>query len=82
MSRAARRRSADDPMRTDRDEIVSTEVYMNAAYGYHVHAELVGRREQSRWRRPRSRCATRTALAGSPIPRIGFRSFADAIAGN
>ena len=30
-------------MRTDRDEIVSTEVTMNAAYGYHVHAELVGR---------------------------------------
>ena len=30
-------------MRTDRDEIVSTEVYLNAAYGYHVHAELVGR---------------------------------------
>jgi myo-inositol 2-dehydrogenase/D-chiro-inositol 1-dehydrogenase len=30
-------------MRTDRDEIVSTEVYVNAAYGYHVHAELVGR---------------------------------------
>ena len=30
-------------MRTDRDEIVSTEIYMNAAYGYHVQAELVGR---------------------------------------
>jgi myo-inositol 2-dehydrogenase/D-chiro-inositol 1-dehydrogenase len=30
-------------MQTDRDEIVSTEVYLNAAYGYHVHAELVGR---------------------------------------
>jgi myo-inositol 2-dehydrogenase/D-chiro-inositol 1-dehydrogenase len=30
-------------MQTDRDEIVSTEVFMNAAYGYHVHAELVGR---------------------------------------
>jgi len=30
-------------MRTDRDEIVSTEVNINAAYGYHVHAELVGR---------------------------------------
>jgi myo-inositol 2-dehydrogenase / D-chiro-inositol 1-dehydrogenase len=29
-------------MRTDRNEIVSTEVFMNAAYGYHVHAELVG----------------------------------------
>lgn len=30
-------------MTTDKDEIVSTEVFMNAAYGYHVHAELVGR---------------------------------------
>ena len=30
-------------MTTDRDEIVSTEVFVNAAYGYHVHAELVGR---------------------------------------
>jgi len=30
-------------MRTDRGEIVSTEVFMNAAYGYHVHSELVGR---------------------------------------
>ena len=29
-------------MRTDRDELVSTEVFMNAVYGYHVHAELVG----------------------------------------
>lgn len=30
-------------MTTDKGEIVSTEVFMNAAYGYHVHAELVGR---------------------------------------
>lgn len=30
-------------MRTNRDEVVSTEVFVNAAYGYHVHAELVGR---------------------------------------
>ena len=30
-------------MQTDKGEIVSTEVYMNAAYGYHVHAQLVGR---------------------------------------
>src|ERR1700730_7702495 len=30
-------------MRTDRGEIGPTEVYVNAAYGYHVHAELVGR---------------------------------------
>ena len=30
-------------MKTDKDEIVSTEVFVNASYGYHVHAELVGR---------------------------------------
>jgi myo-inositol 2-dehydrogenase / D-chiro-inositol 1-dehydrogenase len=30
-------------METDKGEIVSTEVFMNAHYGYHVHAELVGR---------------------------------------
>lgn len=30
-------------MRTARGEIVSTEVFMNARYGYHVHAQLVGR---------------------------------------
>lgn len=31
-------------METDRGEIVSTEVFMNATYGYHVHAQLVGRK--------------------------------------
>jgi myo-inositol 2-dehydrogenase/D-chiro-inositol 1-dehydrogenase len=30
-------------MQTDRGEIVSTEIFVNAAYGYHVHAQLVGR---------------------------------------
>lgn len=30
-------------MQTDKAEIVSTEVFMNATYGYHVHAQLVGR---------------------------------------
>jgi myo-inositol 2-dehydrogenase/D-chiro-inositol 1-dehydrogenase len=30
-------------METDRGEIVSSEVFINARYGYHVHAELVGR---------------------------------------
>lgn len=30
-------------MQTDKGEIVSTEVFMNASYGYHVHAQLVGR---------------------------------------
>jgi len=31
-------------MESDRGEIVSTEVFMNCRYGYHVHAQLVGRR--------------------------------------
>lgn len=31
-------------MKTDKDEIVSTEVFVNAGYGYHVHVELVGRK--------------------------------------
>ncbi len=31
-------------METSRGEIVSTEVFMNARYGYHVHAQLVGRK--------------------------------------
>jgi myo-inositol 2-dehydrogenase/D-chiro-inositol 1-dehydrogenase len=30
-------------METDKGQIVSTEVFMNAHYGYHVHAQLVGR---------------------------------------
>jgi myo-inositol 2-dehydrogenase/D-chiro-inositol 1-dehydrogenase len=30
-------------METDKGEIVSTEVFMNAHYGYHVYAQLVGR---------------------------------------
>jgi myo-inositol 2-dehydrogenase / D-chiro-inositol 1-dehydrogenase len=30
-------------MTTDKGELVSTEVFVNAVYGYHVHAELVGR---------------------------------------
>jgi myo-inositol 2-dehydrogenase / D-chiro-inositol 1-dehydrogenase len=30
-------------METNRGEIVSTEVFMNCRYGYHVHAQLVGR---------------------------------------
>lgn len=30
-------------MQSDKGEIISTEVHMNAAYGYHVHAQLVGR---------------------------------------
>ncbi len=30
-------------METDKGHVISTEVFMNARYGYHVHAQLVGR---------------------------------------
>ncbi|WP_026187147.1 Gfo/Idh/MocA family protein [Ensifer sp. BR816] len=30
-------------MQTDQNEIVSTEIFMNCGYGYHVHSQLVGR---------------------------------------
>src|SRR5690606_41422908 len=30
-------------LHTDRGAVVSVEMFMNAAYGYHVHAEIVGR---------------------------------------
>ena len=69
-------------MRTDRDEIVSTEVYVNAAYGIMSMPNWWVGREQSRWRLRRSRCATKIALAGSPIPTIGFRALRTPIAGN
>lgn len=49
-------------MTTDRDEIVSTEVFVNAAYGYHVHAELVGRSGTIAMATP---SLTRTNLAGA-----------------
>lgn len=49
-------------MTTDKGEIVSTEVFMNAAYGYHVHAELVGRAGSMAMAQP---SLTRTNLAGN-----------------
>ncbi len=52
-------------MRTDRDEIVSTEVYINAAYGYHVHAELVGRHGTVALAPPSLTRALRTPIAGN-----------------
>ena len=42
-------------LETDRGAVVSTEVYMNARYGYHVHAQLVGREGTVEMSRRRSR---------------------------
>ena len=51
-------------MQTDKGEIVSTEVYMNASYGYHVHAQLVGRQGSVEMAAP-TRVLTNLAAAQS-----------------
>ena len=65
-------------MRTDRDEIVSTEVYMNAAYGYHVHAELVGRQGTAALAPPSLVIRNRDRIGGVSYPDNWIPRFADA----
>jgi myo-inositol 2-dehydrogenase / D-chiro-inositol 1-dehydrogenase len=65
-------------MRTDRDEIVSTEVYMNAAYGYHVHAELVGRRGTVALAPPSLTFRNKDRVGGVSYPDNWVPRFADA----
>ncbi len=65
-------------MRTDRDEIVSTEVYMNAAYGYHVHAELVGRQGTVALAPPSLTMRNKDRTGGVSYPDNWIPRFADA----
>jgi myo-inositol 2-dehydrogenase/D-chiro-inositol 1-dehydrogenase len=65
-------------MRTDRDEIVSTEVYLNAAYGYHVHAELVGRNGTVALAPPSLTLRNRDRAGGIAYPDNWIPRFADA----
>ncbi|HXZ16316.1 MAG TPA: Gfo/Idh/MocA family oxidoreductase [Roseiarcus sp.] len=65
-------------MRTDRDEIVSTEVFMNAAYGYHVHAELVGRSGTVALAPPSPILRNRDGIGGIAYPENWVPRFADA----
>ena len=65
-------------MRTDRDEIVSTEVYMNAAYGYHVHAELVGRQGTVALAPPSLTMRNKDRIGGVSYPDNWIPRFADA----
>ena len=65
-------------MRTDRDEIVSTEVYMNAVYGYHVHAELVGRSGAVALAPPSLTLVNRDGKGGLTYPDNWIPRFADA----
>jgi myo-inositol 2-dehydrogenase / D-chiro-inositol 1-dehydrogenase len=65
-------------MRTDCDEIVSTEVYMNAAYGYHVHAELVGRQGTVALAPPSLTLRNKAGAGGLSYPDNWVPRFADA----
>ena len=65
-------------MRTDRDEIVSTEVYINAAYGYHVHAELVGRQGTVALALPSLTMRNKDRIGGVSYPGNWIPRFADA----
>jgi myo-inositol 2-dehydrogenase/D-chiro-inositol 1-dehydrogenase len=65
-------------MRTDRDELVSTEVFMNAVYGYHVHAELVGRSGTVALAPPSVILQNRDKTGGHSYPDNWVPRFADA----
>ncbi len=54
-------------MRTDKNEIVSTEMNINGGYGYHVHAQLVGANGTIEMAAP-----TRTLTNRSGNQRFGF----------
>lgn len=65
-------------MRTDRDEIVSTEIFINAAYGYHVHAELVGRQGTVALAPPSLTIRNKDRIGGLAYPDNWIPRFADA----
>jgi myo-inositol 2-dehydrogenase/D-chiro-inositol 1-dehydrogenase len=64
-------------MRTDRDEIISTEVFMNAAYVYHVHAELVGRSGSVALAAPTLTLQNGNGTGGDSYPENWIPRFAD-----
>ncbi|MDB5665068.1 Gfo/Idh/MocA family oxidoreductase [Cypionkella sp.] len=65
-------------MQTDKGEIVSTEVYMNAVYGYHVHAQLVGRQGSIEMAVPARLLVNQAAAQSFSFPPNWVPRFADA----
>src|SRR5258708_38970254 len=65
-------------MRTERDEIVSTEVYMNAAYGYPVHAGRAGRQGTVALAPPSLTMRNKDHTGGVSYPHHWIPRFADA----
>lgn len=65
-------------MRTARGVLISTEVFMNAAYGYHVHAELVGRQGTVAMAQPSRILTNRAGAHGHAYPMNWVPRFAEA----
>ena len=69
-------------MTTERGEIISTEVFMNADYGYHVHAEWVGRAGTVALAPPSATLTNRNGAGDSPTRPTGCRDSPKPIAVN
>ena len=65
-------------METDKGEIVSTEVFMNAHYGYHVHSQLVGRTGTVQMAQPSVTFTNSVLLHGHAWPENWVPRFRDA----
>lgn len=65
-------------METDNGEIISTEVFMNANYGYHVHAQMVGREGTVEMAAPTVTLTNRARQHGHGFPANWVPRFADA----
>lgn len=65
-------------METDAGQIVSTEVFMNAGYGYHVHAQLVGRDGTVEMAPPTTTLTNRALRHGHAWPENWVPRFRDA----
>ncbi|RFB81530.1 Gfo/Idh/MocA family oxidoreductase [Methylovirgula sp. 4M-Z18] len=65
-------------MQTEKGEIVSTEIFMNATYGYHVHAELIGREGTVALGPPSFTITNRNGAGGVSYPENWVPRFQDA----
>ncbi|NBZ89332.1 Gfo/Idh/MocA family oxidoreductase [Stagnihabitans tardus] len=65
-------------MQTAKGVLISTEVFMNAAYGYHVHAELVGRAGTVAMAQPTRVLTNRAGAHGHGYPMNWVPRFAEA----
>lgn len=65
-------------MRTDKGEIISTEVSVNGGYGYHVHAQLVGAKGTIETAAPTRTVNNLAGAHGFPFPPNWIPRFAQA----